>query len=146
MAPPNNRLLISLMSKAHRFWYRATGGAILSRVRGMPVLLLTTIGRKSGERRTTPLMYLEDGDNVVIVASNSGDDRDPDWWRNLKAHPEATIQIRREQRSVIAKRANAEEKARIWPLLIAKNTDYDEYAKRTSRDIPMVILTRAASG
>jgi F420H(2)-dependent quinone reductase len=142
MALPNNRLMISLMSKTHTFWYRATGGAFGSRTRGMPVLLLTTIGRKSGQRRTTPLMYLEDGGDIVVVASNSGDDRDPGWWRNLKAHPEATVQFKRARLTVRAQRATAEEKARIWPELTAKNADYDEYAKRTTRDIPMVILKR----
>jgi deazaflavin-dependent oxidoreductase (nitroreductase family) len=142
MAPPNNRLMISLLSKTHTFWYRATGGAFGSRLRGMPVLLLTTVGRKSGQPRTTPLMYMEDGENIVVVASNSGDDRDPGWWRNLKTHPEATIQLKRDRRTVHAERATAEEKARIWAELIAKNADYDEYAKRTTRDIPLVILKR----
>ena len=140
MAPPNNRLMISLLSKAHTFWYRATGVALGSRLKGMPVLLLTTTGRKSGRPRTTPLMYLEDGEDMVVIASNSGDDRDPGWWRNLKAHPAATIQLQRERRSVRAERASAGEKARIWPALIARNADYEEYAKRTARDIPVVIL------
>lgn len=143
MAPRNNRLLISLLSKTHRFWYRATGGALGARVRGMPVLLLTTTGRKSGKPRTTPLMYLEDGEDIVVIASNSGDDRDPAWWRNLKAHPDATIQVGRKRRAVRAARATADENARIWPLLVATNADYDEYAKRTNRDIPVVILKHA---
>ena len=142
MAPPNNRLFITLMSKTHAFWYRATGGSFGARVRGMPVLLLTTTGRKSGKPRTTPLMYLEDGADIVVIASNSGDDRDPAWWRNLKAHPDATIQVGRERRTVHAAWATADEKARIWPKLTAKNADYDEYAKRTTRDIPVVILKR----
>lgn len=106
------------------------------------MLLLTTIGRKSGRLRTTPLMYLEDGQDIVVIASNSGDDRDPGWWRNLKTHPEATIQLGGDRRKVRAERATAEERARIWPALIAKNADYDEYAKRTTRDIPVVILKR----
>jgi len=140
MAPLNNRLLMSWMSKSHKFWYRVTGGAFGSRIRGMPVLLLTTTGRKSGQARTTPLMYLEDGGDIVIIASNSGDDRDPGWWRNLKANPQATIQIKRERRIVRAQQASPEEKARIWPALIAQNADYDEYTRRTTRDIPVVIL------
>jgi deazaflavin-dependent oxidoreductase (nitroreductase family) len=142
MAAPNNRLFLSLMSKTHTFWYRLSGGALGAQVSGMPVLLLTTTGRKSGQPRTTPLMYLEDGDNVIVIASNSGDDRDPGWWRNLKSHPEATIQLKRERRTVRAERATPEQKARVWPTLIARNADYDEYAKRTTRDIPVVILKR----
>ena len=140
MAPRNNRLVIRVLSKTHAFWYRLTGGTLGGRMRGMPVLLLTTTGRKSGKPRATPLTYLEYGGDIVVIASNSGDDRDPGWWRNLKTHPDATIQLKRDRRPVRAERATAEEKARIWPELIARNADYDDYARRTTRDIPVVIL------
>lgn len=136
----NNRLLISLMSKTHTFWYRTTGGSLGARMRGADVLLLTTTGRTSGKARTTPLIYIEDGADVILVASNGGDDRDPGWWRNLKAHSEATIQIKRERRRVRAERASAEEKARLWPKLVAQYSDYDVYTTRTAREIPVVIL------
>jgi deazaflavin-dependent oxidoreductase (nitroreductase family) len=143
VAPPNNRLMISFMSKTHTFWYRLTGGAVGSRVGGMPVLLLTTTGRKSGRQRTTPLLYMEDGVNVIIVASNSGDDRDPGWWRNLRARPEATIQIKRAQRDIRAEQASVEEKDRLWPKLVERYPGYDEYRQRTTRDIPVVVLKPA---
>ncbi len=140
MAPSNNRLMISMMSKAHVFWYRLTGGTFGSTVGRAPVLLLTTTGRRSGRARTTPLLYLEDGGNLVVVASNADDDRDPGWWRNLKRHREGTVQIKRETRSVRADQASAEEKARLWPALTAMYPDYDAYTRRTTRDLPVVIL------
>ncbi len=143
MAPPNNRLLIALASKANTFWYRLTGGAIGNKLGRAPVLLLTTIGRKSGKRRTTPLLFLEDGDDVVIVGSNAGDDRDPAWWRNLRHNPAAVVQIRRETRPVRAHLATDDEKARLWPRLTAMYPDYIVYTTRTKRALPVIILSRA---
>ncbi len=140
MAPPNNRLMISLVSKVNTFWYRVSGGAVGGKVGKAPVLLITTTGRKSGQARTTPLLYLRDGENVVVVASNAGDDRDPAWWRNLKHDPQATVRIKRETKSVRAELASADEKARLWPALVAMYPDYDAYTKRTSRELPVVIL------
>src|SRR6185295_20299584 len=79
------------ISQLHEFWYRATNGIIGGNVWGANILLLTTTGRKSGKRYTTPLLYLADGDNLVVIASNGGSDRDPDWWRNLIAEPHTTV-------------------------------------------------------
>jgi deazaflavin-dependent oxidoreductase (nitroreductase family) len=145
MAPPNNRLLIALASKANTFWYRLTGGAIGGRFGRAPILLLTTTGRKSGKPRTTPLLYLEDGADVVIVGSNAGDARHPAWWRNLQHNPDAMIQIRRETRPVRARQATDEEKARLWPKLTAMYPDYDVYTTRTTRVLPVIILGRRQS-
>ena len=145
MAQPNNRFLTSLMSKSHTFWYRMLGGAGPTGHFGKaPILLLTTTGRKSGKTRTTPLIYGLDGENVVVVASNGGDDRDPGWWRNLKAHPDATIQIKHETKQVRAEQATPEEKARIWPEMTKVYAAYDDYVKRTSREIPLVLLKPVA--
>jgi len=136
-----NRLVVSLMSKSHTFWYRLLGGAGLTGSFGRgPILLLTTTGRKSGKQRTTPLIYGRDGDNIMVVASNGGDDSDPAWWRNLKANPDATIQIKHETRRVRAEQANDAEKARLWPEMTKVYPTYDDYQKRTSRTIPLVIL------
>ena len=144
MAQPTNRLVISLMSKSHVFWYRMLGGAGLTGNFGRgPILLLTTTGRKSGEPRTTPLFYGRDGDNVVVIASNNGADADPGWWKNLKSNPDATIQIKRETRRVRAEQATPEEKARLWPEMTKVYPAYDDYVKRTSREIPLVILKPA---
>jgi deazaflavin-dependent oxidoreductase (nitroreductase family) len=130
------------MSKSHTFWYRLTGGALGSRLGGGPILLLTTTGRKSGKPRTTPLLYVEDGDNLVIVASNAGDDRDPGWWRNMKAHPEASVQIKSERVAVRSEQAGPADRARLWQEVTKMYPDYDEYTKRTTREIPVVILHR----
>src|SRR3989304_626901 len=90
-----SRTLIRCVSATHRFWYRLTGGAIGGKLGKAPMLLLTTTGRKSGRLRTTPLLYLADGENMVVIASNGGSDRDPGWWVNLKHNPRAEVQVRR---------------------------------------------------
>ncbi len=83
------RMMMRMISGTHEFWYRLSGGLIGGQLGKAPVLLLTTTGRKSGRRRTTPLVYLPDGDNMVVIASNGGSDRHPDWWLNLMvAQPE----------------------------------------------------------
>jgi deazaflavin-dependent oxidoreductase (nitroreductase family) len=142
MAPPNNRLMIWATARLNTLVFRMSGGAIGNRFGKAPILLLTTTGRKTGKARTTPLLYLQEGNDVVIVGSNAGDDRDPAWWRNLQAHPEASVQIGRERRAVRARLATAEERARLWPLLTAMYPDYDVYVTRTSRALPVVILER----
>jgi len=148
MASPTNRALIKGMSATHKFWYRVTGGGIGGRFSGAPILLLTTTGAKSGKPRTAPLIYLEDGENIVVVASNGGSDRNPGWWLNLRRDPHAKVQIRGSRKAVRAERASAEEKARLWPRLIEMYEEYDCYQERTAREIPVVILRpeHAASG
>ena len=106
------------------------------------MLLLTTTGRKSGEPRTTPLSYLRDGDDCVIVASNNGADRHPAWWLNLEASLKAQIKVGREHWSVDALVAGANEYARLWPLLLDYNPQYAGYKAKTDRNIPVVILRR----
>lgn len=107
-----------------------------------PVLLLTTIGRKSGLPRTTPLMYLADGAHIILVASNGGAEKHPLWWRNLLANPHAEVQIGREQVRMTARQATSEEHAQLWPRLVAMYGPYADYQKRTSREIPVVVLER----
>jgi deazaflavin-dependent oxidoreductase (nitroreductase family) len=148
MAGPQNPTVIKLMSTTHRLWYRMTRGAVGGRLRGAPILLLTTTGAKSGKQRTMPLMYLADGDNLVVVASNAGHDRHPGWWLNLRRDPRATVQIRGKRMSVRAQQAEADVKARLWPRLVEMYGDYAAYQRLTAREIPVVILRRdhAASG
>jgi deazaflavin-dependent oxidoreductase (nitroreductase family) len=101
------------------------------------------VGHKSGKRRTSPLIYLADGDDVVIVASFGGARRDPAWWPNLKANPRTTVQIGAERRQVVARQATPEEKQRLWPQLVGIYEPYEAYQRRTERDIPVVLLEPA---
>ena len=123
--------------------YRATGGRVGRNYKGAPVALVDHVGRKSGKHRTSPLIYMADGDNVVIVASFGGATRDPVWWPNLKANPRTTVQIGAERRDVVARQATAEEKQRLWPKLVALYAPYEDYQRRTERDIPVVLLEPA---
>lgn len=124
--------------------YRRTGGRIGNKVKGAPVLLLDHVGRKSGTARTTPLLYLEDGSDLVIVASRGGSEAMPAWFYNLMANPSTTVQVGSERRPVLARQASDDERERLWPQLTAMYPDYDVYQARTSRKIPVVILSPAA--
>lgn len=135
----NNRLLIRMASMVHRMLYRASGG-LLGATAGGPVLLLTTAGRKSGRSRTVPLLYLEDDANLVVVASNAGDDRHPAWWLNLEANHVATIRIKRKVIRVCAREATEVERTRLWPRFVRMYSGYENYRCRTRRRIPIVIL------
>lgn len=127
-------------TKLHSFVYRATGGRVGGRIVGGPVLLLTTTGRKSGKKRTVPLLYLEDGENLVLVASNGGAPVHPTWWLNLRANPEATVEVGREKLRVRAEEASPREKERLWSKLVEMYGGYETYRRRTDREIPVVLL------
>jgi len=131
------------MGRSHRGLYRLTRGRLLGRVAGMPVLLLTTTGRRSGRARTTPLTYFELGDDLAIVASNGGEDRPPAWSLNLQADPRATITIGTRTEPVTARAATAEEHARLWPVITKTHAGYAAYARRTSRPILVLLLSRS---
>jgi deazaflavin-dependent oxidoreductase (nitroreductase family) len=140
MAPPNNRLMIRTTTVINRFLFQLTNGKIGGRFGKVDILLLTTTGRKSGEKRTVPLQYFRDGEELVLVASNAGDDHHPAWWLNLQANPNAEVQLGGDKKGVEARKATPEEKTRIWPSVIAVYPGYDEYQTRTSREIPLVLL------
>lgn len=137
---PVSPTLIKLTSATHLFWYRLSGGLIGGSFAGNPILLLTTTGRKSGRRRTMPLLYLRDGENMVLAASNGGNDRHPAWYLNLQSNPEAEVQAGRATMRVRARTAGPEERARLWPRFIEAYSGYAGYEKSTSREIPVVIL------
>lgn len=103
-------------------------------------MLLSTTGRKTGKRRTTPLLYLRDGDKLVLVASHGGSATHPIWWLNLQAKPEAEVEIGRQKLAVVARQANAEERNRLWPLVVAMYADYAKYQEKTTREIPLILL------
>jgi deazaflavin-dependent oxidoreductase (nitroreductase family) len=128
------------LSGIHRAFLRATGGRVLASAFGMPVVELRTVGRRSGLPRTTVLTApVTDGDRVVLVASKGGDDRDPDWYRNLLAHPEVELTMAGRRRLMRARQASPEEKAELWPRVVAAYQGYAGYQRRTKRDIPLVI-------
>jgi deazaflavin-dependent oxidoreductase (nitroreductase family) len=128
------------MSQAHRAILRLSGGRVLGSAFGMPVIELHTVGRKSGLPRSTMLTApVTDGDRIVLVASKGGDDRDPDWYRNLMAHPDTELTIAGQRRPMLAHRASAAEKAELWPRVVAAYQGYAGYQTRTERDIPLVI-------
>lgn len=124
----------------HTTLFRATGGKFGGSLAGGPVLLLVTTGRKTGRRRTTPLLYLRDGEDYVIVASNGGAAQHPVWWLNLKANPEARIEVGGRTLSVRAEEASPEEKARLWPGLVKMYGGYEGYQRKTDREIPVILL------
>ena len=133
---------LKTMSQVHRAIVHLSGGRLLGSAFGMPVVELHTVGRKSGLPRSTMLTapVLLDGDRVVLVASKGGDDRDPDWYRNLMAHPEVEVTVDGGRRPMLARRASAAEKAELWPRVVAAYRGYASYQRRTERDIPVVIL------
>ena len=132
-------------TQAHVRTYRLSRGRIWGKRSGAPVLLLDHVGRRSGKKRTSPLIYVRDGDDLVVVASKGGSHTDPLWWLNLKANPETTVQVGAEKRRVIARQATTDEKKRIWPTLVDIYPPYESYQQRSSRDIPVILLERARS-
>lgn len=137
-------MLMRLMGKLHVGLYRLTSGRLGGSMRGASILLLTTKGRRTGKRRTTPLLYIKDGDNVVIVASSGGSDRPPAWSLNLQHEPRATVRVKGETREMTAHVAPAEEKGRLWPVLTKMYPSYDSYQKKTAREIPVILLKPVA--
>jgi deazaflavin-dependent oxidoreductase (nitroreductase family) len=126
---------------AHTFVYRASGGWVGHKVPGAPpMLLLHHKGAKSGTERVTPLVYVADGDDVVIVASKGGNPKNPAWFHNLKANPATTVQIGRERRDVRARVATADERPRLWRKAVKTYSGYRGYQQRTDREIPLVVL------
>ena len=132
--------LTRLVMAIYVFLYRRTGGKVGGRLGAMPVLLLTTTGRKSGKKHTVPVMYLRESPNYIITASNNGGEKPPAWWLNLKSNPQATIEIGGDTRSGITEQAGSEEKERLWAQLVEKAPAFEGYQKRAQREIPMVIL------
>ncbi|MGH3148217.1 MAG: nitroreductase family deazaflavin-dependent oxidoreductase [Rubrobacter sp.] len=127
-------------TKLHTTLFRATAGRVGGRMVGSPVLLLNAKGRKTGHRRTTPLLYLRDGDSYVTVASNGGTSDHPVWWLNLKANPEATVEFGDHEVRVRAEEASREDRARLWPRLVEMYPSYDDYQRKTDRQIPVIVL------
>ena len=138
--------IIKMMSGANVWLYRRTGGRVGSTWRvgsafpgGIPVCLLTTRGRVSGKARTVPLVYLADGDRLVLVASQGGLPRNPQWYSNVLADPLVVVQVRGRVRTMRARTADPDERAALWPRLVEMYEDYESYQSWTEREIPVVV-------
>lgn len=138
--------IFKVMSRLNVAVYRATRGRIGGKwrvgsafPRGVPVCLLTTTGRKTGQRRTLPLLYLAAGDRVILVASQGGLPKNPGWYHNVTADPHVIVRIRGTARPMLARAADADERAELWPRLVALYADFDRYQSWTQRQIPVVV-------
>jgi deazaflavin-dependent oxidoreductase (nitroreductase family) len=133
--------LFRFFTGVHEAVFRSTGGRVLGRAGGMPVLILTTTGRKTGKKRTTMLTSpLQEDGRIIIVGSYGGDDRHPAWFLNLRDKPDVEVTMGGRTRAMRARVASGEEKADLWPKVVARYGNYDGYQQRTQRDIPLVIL------
>lgn len=120
--------------------YRLTRGRLFNKVGSAPILLLTTTGRRSGQQRTAPVLYLADGQRLVVIGSNAGNVRAPAWALNLKANPDAEVEIRGKRQSVRARVAEGDERAALWLKVNEQYAGFDDYEERTSRDIAVFVL------
>ena len=133
-------LVGKVAGKAHSSLYRSTHGRWGGTAFGGPVLLLNTTGRKSGRRRTTPLLYVKDGEDFVIIASNGGAPRHPAWYLNLMANQDATVEVGDREVRVRAEVVGPDEKPRLWQKMVEMYSSYDDYQGKTEREIPLLVL------
>jgi len=137
--------LVKLMQESNVWLYRKSGGKLGGRMKGAPILLLTTRGRKTGKQRVTPLIYLRrDSGELVVVASKGGWSAHPLWYGNLQADAAVQVQIGRDVRPMQARTAGPDERAQVWPELVRMFPDYAEYQSWSDREIPVVLLRAAA--
>jgi deazaflavin-dependent oxidoreductase (nitroreductase family) len=145
---PATARIIKYMARTQVAVFKATNGRIGSKWRigagfrnPVPTLLLDHVGRRSGTRFTTPLLYLEDGPDLVVVASQGGLPKNPQWYPNLLAHPDTTVRVPKQGvRRVRARTVGPAERAELWPRLVAMYADFEKYARWTDREIPVVVL------
>jgi len=130
---------IKWMSRANTWMYKVTGGRLGGSVQKAPVALLTTMGRKTGQPRVAPLLYIRDGDKVIVPASRGGSDKHPMWYLNLKANPKVQVQIKKEILHLTARDANEQERQRYWQRLAEVYPTINDYQSWTDRMIPLVV-------
>jgi F420H(2)-dependent quinone reductase len=144
MGPNWRSAAFQQFTKVHVAAYRLGGGRLLpAPLGGSTTVLVDQVGRRSGTKRTTPLLYLADGEDLVVVASKGGSHKHPAWWLNLREMTETTIQIGGDRRRVKVRQASAAERERLWPQVISIWPDYAKYQERTEREIPLGILSPA---
>ena len=135
-----------LMQDVNTWLYRISGGKVGAHLLGAPILLLTTVGRKSGLPRTVPLVYFDGGEVLVIVASKGGAPQHPLWYRNLVATPQVQVEVRGKRKEMVAATATPEQRKVYWPRVVDVWADYEKYQSWTDREIPLVLLTESAQG
>jgi deazaflavin-dependent oxidoreductase (nitroreductase family) len=144
MPMPAKDVVYRYGTRLHTMLYSATGGKLFHRGRGMPMVKLTTVGRRSGQPRTimatTPLQM---GESLVLVASFGGDDREPQWCQNIRANPDVEVTVEGRTRRMRAHIADAGERAELWPQVVANAAFYDDYQRKTTREIPVVVFEPA---
>jgi deazaflavin-dependent oxidoreductase (nitroreductase family) len=136
-APPD----LTLLGEDHIRAYRESGGEVGYIWNGVPTLLLTVTGRRTGRELTSPLIFGRDGDDYLVVASKGGAPSHPSWYLNLQANPQATIEVKADKLAVLARTASAAEKPRLWKIMTDQWPNYDVYQSHTGREIPVVVLT-----
>jgi deazaflavin-dependent oxidoreductase (nitroreductase family) len=138
-----SQFVFRAISALNAWLYRLSGGKIAGSMKGAPILLLTTTGRKTGKTRVTPLLYLRDGENIVLVASKGGAPKHPVWFLNLEANPDVGVEVGRTRERRRARQATPEERERLWPKVVEMYGGYADYQTKTTREIPLVILEPA---
>jgi deazaflavin-dependent oxidoreductase (nitroreductase family) len=133
------RRVLKPFSRLNSFIYKLTGGRIMGRLQGRPVMLVTMTGAKSGKPRTVPLMYVPYKDGVIVVASQGGSPRSPVWTNNLIANPDIVVQYKSRKMNLRARRVDEAEKAEVWPICVEHYHEYEDYQKRTDRNIPVFV-------
>ncbi len=140
------RITMKVVGTVHRWLYRASGGKLGRTFFGAPVVLLTTTGRKTGRPRTWPLSYLHEGDRLIVIASNGGQPNHPAWYLNLQANPHVSVQLGDQAQAMIAQTTEGDERARLWSRVVREYPAFEGYQRKTTREIPVVILEPAAEG
>lgn len=135
-----SKVMMKLFIGIHILMYKLSGGRLGSKMRGFEVLLLTTKGRKSGKERTVPLGFFREGDKMMIVGSNGGQDRHPGWYFNIKSNPTVTIQVEDKVLTAQAEEVSEAEYDQLWDKLVSEAPAYEAYREKTSRKIPLVLL------
>jgi deazaflavin-dependent oxidoreductase (nitroreductase family) len=134
---PPPRWLLKALTRVNVFVYRASGGRLMNKLGGDPICLVTMTGAKTGRQRVIPLMYVPDGDSILLVASQGGAPTHPIWYHNLVAYPDVIIEEGGRKLALRARQLGAEEKVRLWPVCVSYYQPYEDYQRRTDRDIPV---------
>ncbi|MEH6550056.1 MAG: nitroreductase family deazaflavin-dependent oxidoreductase [Pseudomonadales bacterium] len=136
------KVFLRWYSKSNTFLYRLTGGRVGGKFMGKaPVCLVTMLGKKSGQWRTTPLIHIPHGDGIILVASQGGMSKNPIWYNNLVAHDEITVTVGYSKTKMKARQVSDEEKTDLWPIICAVHPGFDGYQERTDRNIPVMLCT-----